>query len=212
MLRRAGLAFVILLGLAVVSQAAPTIVVGGHLLAPNTAGQEIDIMVNSAPSQNVQGTDLNAQVADGGAPAGGSAVGPTISGNLVGPGTLFNGNNTGDTDAGSVPMGYYHSTTTASGTVTINNTNQLLVRLFIDTTGFGPGSPGDLGPGKWSLNMMNTANGPTDFGPVAAAITDGFIQIVPEPTSIVMALFAVAGLGAVVIRRRRARVKLASPK
>jgi len=209
MLRRAGFAFVILLGLTLVAQAAPTIVVGHHLLNANQANQEIDILVNSSPSQNVQGTDVNAQVADGGAAAGGSVAGPTITGNLVGPGTLFNGNNTGDTDAGSIPQGYFHSTTTSTGTVTIGNTNQILVKLFFDTTGFTATSPGDLGPGHWRLTLGNTANGPTDFGPIAAAITDGDIQIqaiIPEPASIGLALMAVAGLGAVILRRRNARV------
>jgi hypothetical protein len=208
MLRRASFAFVILLGLALAAQAAPVIVVGHHVLAANTPNQEIDIFVNSSPSQNVQGTDVNAEVAGGGPPAGGS-VGPTITGNLVGAGTLFNGNNTGDTDAGSVAQGYYHSTTTSTGTITIGNTNQILVKLFIDTTGFTAASAGNLGAGRWTLNLAGTnGNGDTDFGPVAASITNGDIQIlpVPEPASIGLALMAVASLGAVILRRRSARV------
>jgi hypothetical protein len=36
-------------------------------------------------------------------------------------------------------------------------------------------------------------------------LVNGTITIVPEPGSIVMGLFAAAGLGAVVIRRRKAR-------
>lgn len=196
----------LLLTVTTVAQANPTIVVGAHLLEANTAHQEIDIFVRSPGSPtNVQGVDLNAQLGDGGPPAGGTTVGPTITGDLIGPGTLFNGNNTGDTDAGSIPLGYYHSTTTATGFVTIPNSSVLLVRLFLDTTGFGPASPGDLGPGQWSLRLNATANGPTDFGPIAATITDGFIGE-PEPSSIVLALFAAVGLVAAAIRKRSARI------
>ena len=161
-----------------INTAGPVITVEDHTLLPDTAHQEVDILVSSPGAATaVQGVDLNAQIGDGGAPAGGTSAGPTITADLVGAGTLFAGNNTGDRDAGSLPLGYFHNTTTADGTVTIPTTDVLLVRLFIDTTGFDAASPGDLGPGHWSLNMFHTANGPTDFGPIPANNTDGSIVI-----------------------------------
>ena len=178
-------AAVAVVAVANIADGSPTIVVGNHTLLPNTAHQEIDITVDSPGiGTDVQGVDLNAQVGDGGPPAGGTTVGPSLSADLIGAGTLFASNNTGDVDAGSFPMAYYHSTMTASGTVTIPSSDVLLVRLFIDTTGFDAASPGDLGAGKWSLRMGGvgqadggTANGATDFGPILAHVTDGSVTI-----------------------------------
>jgi MYXO-CTERM domain-containing protein len=52
-----------------------------------------------------------------------------------------------------------------------------------------------------TFNFAPTAVVRDDFSTDATA----YIQVVPEPTSVVLGLFAAAGLGAVVIRRRRAR-------
>ena len=52
------------------------IVVGDHTLLPDTAGQQIEIFVTG--DEQVQGLNFYIQVGDGGVPAGGSDVGPTI--------------------------------------------------------------------------------------------------------------------------------------
>ena len=71
--------------------------VGNHLLRPNTAGQTIDINVASG-GQPVQGVTLNLQVADGYPDVGGSTIdGPNITAaTVIGTGTIFAGNNTGN--------------------------------------------------------------------------------------------------------------------
>lgn len=211
MLRKVSLGFAFVLCLASVSQAATSIVVGNHLLLPNTANQKIEILVTGG--DQIQGVNLNAQI--GTDPT--SAVtpvfqfdanqhlvfpGPNLStllaaGSIFAPPTGF-----GENDVTFFPALWQAGSATSSGTVAANG---VLATLYIDTTGFFSGT--------WALNLADTIGGPTDWAgsifngnevpnPV---ITDGSITIVPEPTSVVMAMFGVAGLGAVAIRRRRAR-------
>ena len=84
------------------------------------------------------------------------------------------------------------------------NGGQLLT-LVIDFTGFSFGT--------WNIIMDATnGNGPITFGniagqpvPVDLSQANFQVSIVPEPTSVVLGLFAVAGLGVVAIRKRRGR-------
>lgn len=90
----------------------------------------------------------------------------------------------------------------AGANATTNPNNKLEVNLVVDLTGFGPGT--------WSLLLLGGKAGATDFvnlagGVIPTTIVDGAITIVPEPTSVVLGLFAAAGLGLVAIRKRRAR-------
>jgi hypothetical protein len=85
---------------------------------------------------------------------------------------------------------------------TINPNNGVEVNLLVNLTGFGPGT--------WPLQLRGGVNGPTDFVDingnfVPTTITDGAVTITPEPTSLVLGLFAVAGLAAMAIRKRRPR-------
>jgi hypothetical protein len=205
MLRKIGVVLGLLICSAAIANAEQTIIVGDHVLLPNTAGQIVQIFVSS--NTQVAGLDMNAQVADSGPLALGSIVGPGIVGDII-TGTIFASNNTGVGDGDGGAFGNqveFLSTTTASGTVLANG---LLVTLTVDTTGLDSNSPGDLGPGHWSLRLFDTVNGPTDFAdPLINAsnvIVDGSLIIPsPEPTSIVLGLFAIAGLGAVAVRNRR---------
>jgi len=94
----------------------------------------------------------------------------------------------------------------SSGTAaTVNPNGKLEVALVVNLTGWNDG-----GFHQWSLLLLTGAAGPTDFVAlnntfIPTAITDGSITIVPEPTSVVLGLFAAAGLGIVAIRKRRAR-------
>jgi hypothetical protein len=59
-----------------------------------------------------------------------------------------------------------------------------------------------------SLQLRGGVNGPTDLAvwpglPAPLTITDGSVTITPEPTSLVLGLFAVAGLGIMAIRKWR---------
>jgi hypothetical protein len=204
MLRKVASCLAVLICVASVSHAATSIVVGNHVLLPNTPGQIVQIFVTGG--DNIQGMNLNAQI---GAdpenlvtPVFEFGGGPGAS-TIIGPGTIFNPNNVGMNDVTFYPALFQAGTATGTGTVVANG---LLATLVIDTTGFFSGS--------WSLNLFNTLGGPTDWAgsifqgnPVSEPeIIDGSISIpIPEPSSVVLAMFGVAGLGAVAIRRRRAR-------
>ncbi len=217
MQRTVGLSLAILLCLTAVAQAVPTVVVGNHILQPNMAGQTIQISVSGivpnattspADDSNVNGGLFSFSV-DGGGPNYGNPAGPIITNMdfLSGP-TIWVAPST--PSGIGTPADYYDPSNqlASSGFLTLSNgfvnvTGGLLVTLTIDTTGFGPGVHG--------LEMISLAledqTGVTQFtgGNSVQDITNGQITIVPEPSSVVLGLFAVAGLGAVAIRKRRAR-------
>ena len=144
-----------------------TIVVGNHIVLPNSAGQIVQVFVSGGDA--VSGVDFNAQIADGGIFAGGVVSGPAIAADIVNA-TIFAPNNVGDNNAnpGHVfgDMVAFHSTTTASGAVSANG---LLATLIIDTTGFASGT--------WPLKLAGTVNGNTAFGSVPTNVTNGRITI-----------------------------------
>ena len=196
---KVGLLMVTLLTLASAAQADLTIVVGAHDLQPNQAGQTVPIFVTSDIADSTQGLAFNAQLGDGGPDLGGTDVTPLMTGDAVGPGTLFETNHNAPAD-GSVPPSFVNiGFTVQSGTVPIPVGATLLATLTFDTTGFTAGT--------WPLLLSGTANGDTQILQTVGALSieNGSITIVPEPSSIVLGLFAVAGFGAVAIRRRRAR-------
>jgi len=163
--------------------------VGNHKLLPDTPGQTVRIMVSTDAADVVGGCNLNAEIAGGGSAYGGAA-GPAITGADMEAGTIFDGNNAGQTDLGSIPQLAIRSIVTTSGTVLADG---LLVTLTIDTTGFTtPGS-------TWMLELGQTLNGPTDFAPTPAIISEGTIELIPEPASLV--LLSLGGL-ALLVRRR----------
>lgn len=200
MQRKVGLAIALLFAVAAVAQAETVVVVGAHLLLPNTPGQTIQIQVTGGDP--VQGVNFIAVVGDGGAggttPLPGTDVGPGITADIL-TGTIFALSNTGSSNGnpGQVdfgPMIAVYSTTTNTAVSPTVNASGLLATIVIDTTGFNGGS--------WGLNLTGTPAGDTDFAGLPINITNGSISIVPEPTSLVLGLFAAAGLGAVAIRRR----------
>lgn len=170
---------------------AATIVVGDHDLLPETPSQTVQLFVSGG--EPVQGLNLRAQVADGGPhpQVGGSILGPTISGIDLLTDTIFAGNSTGQSDLLNLPQVWVQSTTTLAGTVPAQG---LLATLTIDTTGFQRGT--------FDLSLGDTHDGATDFAGLPIDITDGTIQIVPEPTSFTLLLL---GCAAVALRNRRGR-------
>jgi len=97
-----------------------------------------------------------------------------------------------------------------TGVATISNSSgapSLLATVYVTTVGVAPGTNWHLTIGGTNLpNEAGPGNGPMDFGDGGAfntALFDGIIHVTPEPSSIVMGLFAAAGLAAVVIRRKR---------
>lgn len=175
-----------------VATATSTIVVGDHDLLPNAPDQIINILV--AGDDMVQGLNFNIQVADGGthAKVGGSIEGPHIQSVDLLTGTIFDGNNTGQVETLELPQVAAHTVTTSTGAVAANG---LLARVTVDTSGFTDGSFG--------LYLRDTRNGPTDFAGVPIQITDGSINIVPEPMALGAALIGMLATGARLRRRRR---------
>jgi hypothetical protein len=208
-------ALAIVLGLVAQAHADVLVQVGTHNLLPNTPGQVIDIDVSSA--DQTEGLVFAITVSGGGVPWGGSA-GPTITSltltdqpDVVGGvdnAYVFNpiggGTNTPNETVFD-PQFVARDFLTSSGTVLANGR---LARLVIDTTGFFGGDY----PLQMEGDTIDNNIGQTglisqgDFIPwhVDTELS-GLIHIVPEPSSVVLGLIGVAGLGIVAIRKRRAR-------
>jgi hypothetical protein len=164
----------------------------------------------------LQGLDFLVPVADGGPGAFGHIVHPSITGTIITPPEVFSSDNTGFEDLN--PGNEFGKQLIQLDTTTDQSIGNgfiaqaglatvLLGEIMVDTTGFFSGS--------WSLTM-NTAAGPTDIiawgdvsnpfpptDPAGSLFIDGSISV-PEPTSVVLGMFAVAGLAIVAIRKRRA--------
>jgi len=179
---------------AIAASAAPTITAGYHQLLPNTPGQVISILASGEGAADaLQGVDLFLVV-------GGGTDGPIVTGlDLIGAGTIFAGNNTGQQDFGApyIPPSreVVGITTTTSGTVSPNG---VLAYLTLDTTG--------LTSGDFTLSLTSEVIGPSVLYPSGGASTilvNGTLSVVPEPGSIVLGMFGAIGIAAIAIRRRR---------
>jgi hypothetical protein len=195
MQRRVFLALGIVCCLSAVARADYSINVGSHTYPQNSGIQTIDVNVDSSAITDppVQGVDFRAEVLPGGPIlTGGAIVGDPL--------LLFDANFGAVADGSNFTTLVDLGTTTSSGFIFLALGPNLLGRLTIDTTG--------VAPGTYALVMSNTGAGVTDFGTIPIAVQDGNIiieggPVIPEPSSIVLGLFAVAGLGAVAIRKRR---------
>ena len=167
---------------------ASSINVGTHNLNANMPDQIIQIDI--AGVDVAQGVNFNIQVADGGSEAGGSILGPKITGidivgGTLGGATIFTGNNVGQTNSLVLPQVWEATTTTGSGTVT---TNGVLGFVEIDTTGF-------FGGEMFDLIMSNTVNSPTDLAGISVDVTNGTINVIPEPSSVVLVIIGLLVVG-----------------
>jgi hypothetical protein len=207
MQRKVGLALALLVCLTAVAKADPTITLGNYVLQPNMSGQTIPITVTGIDPNSVNGVVLSVMIDDGG-PGFGGTVGPTITGFDVDTGTIWVPPNA----VGHNPPAQF-----------IDGGGQLAETDFLTTSGFTSASSGlvatliidtsGLGAGVHTIRLNGGAisdnTGDTTFtGTIASTnlvYNPGTITIVPEPSSVVLGMFAVAGLGAVAIRKRRAR-------
>ncbi len=215
MLRSAFLALIMVGIVSAAAVASPTIIGGTWDLQP-APGQVIQILVTGEPGDPIfdpstfehlgggdafSGANLQMTVSDG-------SAGPVITGvDLIGVGTLFNGNNTGQGTNIDTPRQSSTYTTTSSGYV---GPNGVLAFVTFDATGLAPGSSFvlDLSIPELFQTSDLPPFAPVGFGVNSASdviVQNGTLNIVPEPSSVVMGLFAAAGLGAVLIRRRRNR-------
>lgn len=198
--RRVVLALGLLLCVPAIAQAASSIVVGNHILAANTAGQTIQL--NVVGDIKVGAVDLFMVINGGTGPA------PVVTAVDLTTGTIFASGNTGLGLFGApydppslLPAAL--TTSTAANPTLYPIANGLLATVTFDTTG--------VPAGVYSWSLTSHPFGPTDLGTdanfenIVPDITNGSLTIVPEPASVVMGLFAAAGVGVVAIRKRRAR-------
>ena len=190
MYRKVFLALVVVCCLAQAAYAVPSISAGSWTINP-AAGQSVDaitampIAVMAGGGDAIAGVDLALNVAAGG---------PVFTlVDLIGPGTIFSASNTGQTDFLAYGTNdQYSLTTTAAGTLAATG---VLAFVTFDATGVLPGS--------YAFSLFNFI-GPSDLPPFSAPLLiAGTVTVIPEPGSIVLALFAAGGLCAVAIRRRR---------
>ncbi|MEX0676820.1 MAG: hypothetical protein WD063_07065 [Pirellulales bacterium] len=193
-------------------------------------GNPIAVMIETPggpPEDQIAGVDLTLTSGpDGVTPLSGPLI---ESVDLSGPGTRFFPNNTG-TDQNFFPFPSLHSytfTTTASGFVNAGDGAggpAVLAYLSFDATGLTPGTY----PIYLKNYFMDPSGIPTDVPPFYSptlldgsvdgdALTDldgmyGMITVIPEPRSIVLALFAAGGLCAAAIRHRHKHTRSGSGK
>ena len=173
-------AMMLLSGVAIAGGAPPAIEAGTHWLIPDQPGQEIEVYVTGGDA--VQGLEFCVRI-------GGGTAGPLIENIDILNGTVFADNNQGLYPGKYIdPRQAYLGTVTQDGTVAAAG---LLAVLTLDTTG--------LWDGQYSLSLLDTVEGPTNFAGIAADIADGLL-IAPEPASLVL---LACGAGSVILGKRR---------
>jgi hypothetical protein len=206
MQRRVFLLLGLLLAMPAFAQASLISMQGTGALLPNTPGQAVVLLISGADlytDSNIR-TTINGGV--GVAPTvtllNGATQGAFVAANLA-P-TVWAGGSGG---IGANPNG---TTTTSSGLLAgaalltaglaPQNTQGVYVYLSVSTVGVAPGVYSFSLAGTDLFNGLNE-----DFEPniVPLQFAPMSLSIVPEPSSVVLGLFAAAGMAAVVIRRRR---------
>jgi len=117
---KVGLLTVALLAVAAAARANLTVIVGAHDLLANTPNQVVPIFVIANGGEGIQGTQFRVQQGDGGVDFGGSDVGPSMVGDIIGPGTIFATNNVGATDAAGGATMYIDLGTATTGSPAFN--------------------------------------------------------------------------------------------
>lgn len=210
MQRRVFLFLGLLLCIPVLAQADVTVTAPAAASMVQNTTLVISILVSTDASDGVNSMDFAMDVAAGG---------PVISAiDIIGAGTLFdpatspdgpdaNALPDGSTDFGAAGLGTtsvfnsvgFINTNVATGNRTIPAGSTLLLKLTLDSTG--------VALGFYTLSFPEALFLTDTFSSGYAILSvPGEVEVtaIPEPASVVMALFAAAGLAAVVIRRRRA--------
>jgi hypothetical protein len=191
---------------------ANSIVVGNHNLQPNQAGQVVSLFMTGTDtySNSDVGFLINGGVA--GAPIITHVFGDTTaaipSANLAG--SIWEGGQAGigvSFPDGTSTAGTGFQTIAAFATpgFTPSTANGIYVTLTFSTIG--------VAPGVYSFSLTDHPTRPPELllgvdenlEPVLVPfdITNGTLTVVPEPTSLVLALFALAGLAVAARRARR---------
>jgi hypothetical protein len=211
MLRQIVLFLSIVVCVPAIAQATVTITAGNWVLPPETAGQDINILLTA--DEDYTDGNMRVQIGAGGPPVThvfGDTMG-AITGALLAGSIWENG-------AGGINLGADGTTATSTGLQPIalfltagggspQQTDGIFATLTFDTTG--------IAPGVYVLSLTDHPNGqPTDiFNGLDPATLDpipvgnlvlenGTLTVTPEPASMVIWLFAVAALAAIAVRGR----------
>ena len=185
----------------------PAIAAGSTLTAPgnfpllaNTAGQVVSL--------SLTGTDAYTDAVFSGTIAAGGPLVTAIFATAAPPGAIPTANLDGSIWANGFGLTNSYGLTPGAAFSTENSASQTTAGIFIvltlDTTGIDAGTYAfDI-----SATVLNNGLNLDTFQPIPSAnfaTENGSFVIggVPEPSSVVLGLFAVAGLAAVAIRRRR---------
>jgi len=210
--RKVFLALVVVCCLAVPAFATITITAGNHVLAANTSGQIIQILISSNIGQAPQGVDLALSI-NGGVVGPINAVNGPIMDDVIdmdSVGTTFGdaaGGNSGDNNFEAAPTrDQFDSIVTLAGDASL--ATGILANVSIDTTGILATGVDQV----WSLDLFYNGfgldAGSSSIPAQATTLVNGELRIlgvVPEPSSILLGLFAAAGFGIVAVRRHRRR-------
>ena len=184
-MNKTSLVFVVALLASSVLHAA-VIDVGVHNIGPNTiTSVPISIRPQSG-DPSIAGMNLAVQIGDG-------TGGPVIKSVNLDSNTLFDGNNTGSIDQGSLSRQAFWRITTATGAVPV--IDGIIATLEIDATG--------LTEGSFALTLSSVLGAPTELlspsaTPIDLTVNDGQINIIPEPTSALL-----LGVGGILLGSRR---------
>ncbi len=181
----------VLLALAVLLLLVPSIAMAVPTVSGNTAdilptsGQVVTLTVTSA-NEATQGVDLYMTIGAGG---------PII--------TDIEFNTAGFVYASGLPSSLIGGGTTVAGrgiSASQPDTNGTLATVTFDATGIAPGVYSWIFDGNTQPLPLSFSD--AVFVDIGANFVAGTLTVVPEPASVVFAMFAAAGLGVVAIRRR----------
>jgi hypothetical protein len=218
MQRKVLLTLALVFCLATAAQADLTVSVGNYTV-PFSAGaatQQIPLFI-TGPATPITASNINVEIGPVGF-TGGSFVFP----NGPSPTLNFSGQNTVTPNSGTITGSVYSTAANGFGDAGTDNYNILVFQFLsvptspvLSTAGTGLlmnviVNYGGVAPGTYPIIIDDAnGNGPIDFqnngNGVAATLINGSITITPEPSSVVLGLFAAASLGFVAIRKNRAR-------
>lgn len=190
MLRKAFFAIALVASLSASAFAETNIAASNYVFDVNSGLQTFPLIGSSNSGETLAGIDLYLVM---------DALGPIITNVDLINGTVFQPNNVGQLDFGAFlapgrEVAYF--TLTQAGSVPTGT----VALITIDTN--------SAAAGTYPLSLYSDIFGPSAvYNQVGApgTFTNGSVTLrqIPEPGSVVLALFGAAGLGAVAIRRRR---------
>jgi hypothetical protein len=171
----------------------------GTWLVPEGASNFIiPLTISTGTGETLTDMSLLVQVADGG-PSLGSIAGPTITG-IDFTGSVWDATDYSVSPSPGLAVGDFnqligYDVSIAFGTGSPVPANGILASINIDATGYTAGQ-------SFELKLVNTVGGDSSFlGAGSVNITNGIIQIIPEPSTATLFFFTFA-----LVARHRSRI------